>query len=503
MIRISHSTVSNPPVLDGWAAWKCYLSLFSDPLGTLDDLYRHRGALVALRAKLPFRKRLPNGFVVAQGDLNRQILSDPETYRSGGVVIRGPRGSAQNRLRKGLVAMNGEQHRETRRMVAPLFLPKTVRQYYPGMINRIDHQLRSWPVGHALDIRQAVNQLSITISAQNLLPGDDPAESARIAELTSLSLQRAFAPGVWMLPWNVTGSPYKRMLQGSKELEQLLLGVIDRRKPSSTESANLFDRLIALHQAEPSRMPRDKLVGQMVMMFAASYETIARVVMWALFLLSQHPPLASELYDELRERCGNAPPSLEDLDHLPLLDGVMQETMRLFPPLPFLVRRSRDEAELGGVPVRPRDFIICSIYTTHRDPEVFPQPLEFRPDRWFASHPDGYSFLPFGAGPHVCIAKMLGLATMKLITAMIVSRFRLTMVPQSRIDRTVQLTLGAKYGMPMTVERQDGRFKKVPVRGNVHEMVDLSCHDHSTRAIILRRSSGGESQSRPSFVRAA
>ena len=89
----------------------------------------------------------------------------------------------------------------------------------------------------------------------------------------------------------------------------------------------------------------------------------------------------AELHDELQGRCGEQPPTLDNLDELPLLDAVTKEAMRLFPPLPFLVRRVHVEAELSGFPVRPRDYVLLSIYNSHRDPEVFPDPDKVLLDR--------------------------------------------------------------------------------------------------------------------------
>src|SRR5207302_792625 len=126
------------------AAWKCYLSFFRDQVGALADLYERHGSMVVLRERMPWRRRVPQGVVISGAELNRQVLSDPDTYQSGGFSIRGPRDSAQNRLRKGLVGINGEEHREKRRLVSPLFMPRAARQYVPQMADIVQGELDTW-----------------------------------------------------------------------------------------------------------------------------------------------------------------------------------------------------------------------------------------------------------------------------------------------------------------------------------------------------------------------
>ena len=475
------------PTLSGPAAWKCYLSFFRDQLGLLARVQRQYGPLLVLRERLPGRRHV-QGLVCSGGEFNQQVLSDPEVFQSGGTLIRGPRGSAQNRLRRGLVAINGHEHREKRRLVSPLFMPKATRQYYPQMSALVSRELDYWPLGRPVDVAALVSRMSLVVSAQNLLAGENSEDANRLAEITASCLRRAFKPSVWLFPVNVVGTPYWRLMKRADKLEAALLEMIARRKPSGPDSPHLFDRLISTHLAEPRWMTREDLLGQIIFMFSASHETIAKGVVWTLFLLSQHPRIAAELHDELQARCGGEPPSLDMLESLPLLDAVTKESMRLLPPVPWIARRVRAEASVGGVAVRPKDYAVVSIYGTHRDAEVFPRPLEFRPQRWFAQQPDGYAYLPFGAGPRTCIAKSLGATSINMMVAMIVQRYRTTLVPHSRIDRTVSITLAPRRGMPMVVVPQDRQFQATPASGNIHDMVDLSHPDAEIGGAASRHS---------------
>ena len=201
---------------------------------------------------------------------------------------------------------------------------------------------------------------------------------------------------------------------------------------------------------------------QIAVLFAASHETVAKGVTWTLFLLAQHPTVMAELDDELRSVLGDSPPSLSDLARLPLLDAVTKEAMRLFPPVPWASRKIRTETELAGIPVRHYDYVVLNHFMTHRSPEVFPQPLRFRPERWFETKPDNYAYVPFSAGPRSCIGKALGTATIHLMVAMILQRFRLTVAPNSRISRSVQVTEQFGDGVSTLFDRGLGREQTDP-----------------------------------------
>lgn len=480
----------SPPILEGAAVGRCYFAFLHDQVGTLDRIRARYGPLVVLRDRMSLRRRVRQGVVVSAAEFNRQVLSDTETYQSGGFSIRGPRGSAQNRLRKGLVGINGEKHRHQSRLVSPLFAPRAAQQHFPTIASIVSDQLDRWTPDRPIDVAERVSRMSLLVSAHTLLSGEDLDESIRLAEQTADLLAQGFSSKVWLLPVNLPGTPFRKLLQGAERLEAELLRVFDRRQQTAHDSQHLFDRLISAHLADPAQFSRNEVVGQMVLLFGASHETTAKAVMWTLFLLAQHPRIMSELRQEIVDRCADRPPRVEEISQFPLLDAITKESMRLLPPVPWIARRVRSDARLGGVRLKNRDYVLLSIYGTHRDPDVFPQPNQFRPERWFEGAPDSYAYLPFSAGPRTCIGKSLGTLIINTMVAMTVQRYALAMVPGSRIDRQAALTLAPKYGLPMNVHPPVDRVGAIPVRGNIHQLVDLSRSDASTfpATIPLRRS---------------
>ena len=185
------------------------------------------------------------------------------------------------------------------------------------------------------------------------------------------------------------------------------------------------------------------------------------------------PQVAAALHREIVERLGPWPPETRQLDALPILENVLHEAMRLLPPVAYTFRTPTHDVALGGFSLRRGDKIVLSHFMTHRDPNVFPHPNRFDPSRWLTARPDPYQYIPFSAGPRLCLGYSFAMLELKLTVARIMQRYRIGVVPNSAIDGIVQLTLRPRNGVPMTVDVQDGAFAAAPVSGNIHQMVDL------------------------------
>jgi cytochrome P450 len=221
-------------------------------------------------------------------------------------------------------------------------------------------------------------------------------------------------------------------------------------------------------------MEESELIGQATVMFIASYENVASVLTWTLFLLAQHPQIMGDLHAELTSVLGGNPPDVETLEKLPLLDAVVKESMRVLPPVPYLVRKAIMPSSLGEFEIRKNDRVAVSAYITHHLPELYPNPRRFTPDRWFQIKPTPFEYFPFGAGPRACLGKLFAVAEIKIGLAMILARHRLAVQPDIRIDRRVQVMMSPKRGLPMIIHPPDRQFERAPVRGNIHDMVELT-----------------------------
>jgi cytochrome P450 len=391
------------------------------------------------------------------------------------IVMRGPQGSAHRRIRLGIFAMHSGQHRRQRRLMQPPFLKPAVAGYADTMARLIDEVIDRWQPGEAVDMYREMRKLSNWVAAHILFGNEDFAASLRLGEMIEEWLildARARSTYFWV---NAPGTAYHRLLRQAAALEQAMKEAIERNRRTKTPGSDVLSNLIRVFDSGETRMTEADLIAHGVILYAASFETTANVLAWTLFLIAEHPQVATDLHDEVMAGFGGSgawPPDGAELDALPLLDGVVHESMRLMPPVAYTFRSPLQDVGLGPLALHVGDSVLLSHYITHRDPAVFPNPNRFEPSRWFTARPDPYQYIPFSAGPRLCLGYSFALLELKLTVARIVQRFRLGVVPGSQIDGVIQLTLRPRLGIPMIVHPQDRAFAAAPVTGNIHRMVD-------------------------------
>lgn len=463
-----------PFVRTGPVAAYWYVRFFRDPVGTLIGAYRKFGPVFALGGVVPKGRRQKLHAVALGPDFNRQIFGDPALFRSTGQSMAGPVDSALRRIRHGLTRMNGEKHKQQRRLISPVLAKPAVGGYCDEMIAISASELEQWPVGRVADVWKLVRRLALRVSSQILFGREDPQTAIALGELLQGWLHRNFSPQVWAFPIDLPGTPYRGLLRHSERIERTLQAMIDRRRSCPSPGQDMLEMLVRARDDESMGMTDAELIGQANILFGASFETVATSMTWTLFLLAQHPRIMADVHDELRRELHGEAPRWDQLHRLPLLDAVIKESMRILPPVPFAIRSPRFPTNLGDLSIDRGDRVICSHYITHHLPELYDQPERFDPMRWFTIDPGPYEYLPFSAGPRLCSGYLFAMTEIKVALAMILQRWKLTALEGTRIDRAVRITLGPKHGMPMTIEKQDGRFQATTVRGDIHEMVELS-----------------------------
>jgi cytochrome P450 len=228
------------------------------------------------------------------------------------------------------------------------------------------------------------------------------------------------------------------------------------------------------HDEDGTMMSDDEVVGQTVAIFRGGSKTSASALTWTLFLLSQHPDVYAHLTDELAATLQGAAPTFEQLKQLPLLEGVIKESLRLVPPVVWGVRYSIEPFELGGFQFEKGSSVIYSSHVTHRMSEIYEDPNRFNPYRWEKLRPSPYEYFPFNAGPRRCLGAEFAMMELEIVLAILLQRYRFSLVPNQRIDRIGLTGSIPKNGIKMKLNPVDTGFSKVPVKGNVHRLVDLT-----------------------------
>jgi cytochrome P450 len=240
-------------------------------------------------------------------------------------------------------------------------------------------------------------------------------------------------------------------------MDQFVLGIIRRRRAEPPDElrqkSDLLSRYLCLR--DPQGLPfSDAYLRDVVMNFLiAGRDTTAILLTWAFYLLARHPEAADRAIDEIDERVGGRVPTWDDLGQLPYLRAVLDETLRLYPPVPSNFKMAvQDDVLPNGVRVKAGTYVGFNAYTIHRSRQLWGDDADqFVPERWLdrervrAMHP--FQYFPFLAGPRVCLGMHMALLEAKLLAVMVLQRFRFRLAPGHVVRPRKAITMPAAHGL--------------------------------------------------------
>lgn len=446
------------------------LKFFADPIGCTQKLWREYGDLVAIVDRSP-------ALICAFGaEYNREVLSKGAVFQNqAGLPLPVPEGSALTKFNSSVIFANGETHRKYRRLLMPAFAKASLEGYAADMIDIAELSLRRWPIGETVDLLPLLRELTSNIVLRCIF-GLDSQQGAQVAELEGKMLDAVLSPLTMALPLRIPGTPYNSLVRSAEQMRAYLLDLFARKRAHDQPQHDALSLLLRARDEDGSTLSDDELLGNVHTLFVAGHDTSAHTLGWTLLLLERHPEVFAELLDELDRELAGAPPRVDQLERLVVLDRVIKESMRLIPATPVLFTRVlAADAQLGGVHLPAAASVLLSPHVTHRDPALYDQPQRFMPSRWARIQPTPYEYLPFGAGPRTCLGLGFASQLLRLLLPMIVQRFNFALAPGAVIDRKVRgVVTSAKYGLPVTIRKQDRAFGcSHAIAGDIHELVEL------------------------------
>jgi cytochrome P450 len=443
------------------------LHFYRHPFRLLRHLHATYGDVVALAQGDP-------SFVFAFGpELNHQLLAQPDLFENGtGPLIRLPKNTAVERLfAQNLAVMNGAHHKQQRRLMQPAFHRQQVQAYCADMVALTQRTLDRWQPHTSIDLLSEMQQLTQRIAVKTLFGVDDETELAHIGELMRRAITLTTSPLALLAPLNVPGLPFHRANRLTEQLEEYIRSVA-ARKHAQPDAIDVLATLVRVRDEDGTKLSDAELIGHAFTLFVAGHETTSNALTWTLFLLNQHPRVSADLLDELDSTLHGSAPTIELLAQLPLLEGVVKESLRLLPPAPIGIRIAAAACELGEYALPRGANVIYSEFITHRLPELYAEPDRFHPERWLRLERSTYEYLPFAAGPHMCIGWAFAMQELKVVLAMLLQRYRLAVVPGATI--APHIGMRPIKGMPMHVFPQDRQFQRGEVRGAIRELVEMA-----------------------------
>ena len=366
-------------------------------------------------------------------------------------------------LGNSLLISEGDFWRRQRRIMAPAFHHQHLAQAAHVMVRRARQRVERWRTpcekSECLDIAHEMMSLTMEIVAEALFSTEIANSIDELGRAVTTLNSSLGTPN----PLDILGFPEwfprwrsRRTRSALARLDRMIYGIIAARRATQNGPDDLLGLLLAARDEETGEGMTDRqLRDELITFFTAGHETTALALTWTLYLLSRHPGIEHALHDEVDRTQGEGKTTFVGVEALSYTRMVIQEAMRLFPPVHSLSREPVTDDEVGGHAIRAGSVVTISPYLTHRNPRLWDDPLRFDPgrftrDRVKARH--RFAYLPFGGGPRICIGRGFAMMEACVVLATIARAYRLRMAPGHRVEAHGGITLRPRYGLRMTLE---------------------------------------------------
>ncbi len=360
-------------------------------------------------------------------------------------------------LGDGLLTIDGEFHRRSRRIMVPAFHHEVIATALTTINAEIDRALDGWRDGSQVDIYHWTRRLALRIAMRALFGFDPDSAGARI------DVARKFEQGLgfwgrdyWLQALRGPGTPFAQMQNARRELDLLIFDEIARRRRGGERGEDVLSLLVEATDDDGESLTDQQVRDQVMTLMFAGHDTTTSTIAFMFYELSRNPDVAAALHDELT---GAERPDATALlsGQLPLLEMVTDETLRIYPPAWVGARKSIEPYEFAGHRVPGNAYVNYSSWVSHHLPHVFAEPEQFRPERFAptakAALPKG-AYVPFGAGSRICIGMRFGQLEVRAIAAALLRRFEFALEPGYRLRIRQMPTIGPRDGVPLTIRRR-------------------------------------------------
>jgi cytochrome P450 len=367
-------------------------------------------------------------FVVFGPEANRKVLVTERNkvlWRNADPVT--------DLLRRGVLVTDGEEHDRYRGLMELPLHPSQLSNYTQMMIEQTDRVASTWQEGETVDMLVEARKIALLIIMQALFSKDAWDDLPRIWAPIRKAIQY-ISPGIWILWRRMPRLGFKKH---RKVLDDYLFGMIEERRKKKESAQDLLQHLI------DAGLSNDVIRDQMLTMLIAGHDTSTALLAWTFASLGQHPDILARLIEEV-----------DAVDKSPLLDQVIKESLRLYPPIHIGNRLVAEEMDFNGGNVPAGERMFYSIYLTHRDPDIWENAEDFCPERFaHGRKTPPFSYVPFGGGPRACIGAAFGQAEARIVLRRLLQTHRFEFT-NHKIHAHMGATLEPRPGVKMKVTKR-------------------------------------------------
>ncbi|MEM7369498.1 MAG: cytochrome P450 [Bacteroidota bacterium] len=370
-------------------------------------------------------------------------------------------------LGQGLVTSEGDLWRKQRRIAQPSFYKTQLEELYKDMVKVAESFVEELGTkeGEVIDISQQMMAVTAKIAMKALFSRDMTGGLVEIYEAISFGQEHVISRimNPLSIPLSYINGKKRKFRKKKQLMDELVTSLIEQRGAGQSQGNDFLQMLMdARYEDTGEPMEQRQLLDELVTIFSAGHETSSNGMTWLFYLLSDHPEVVQRLREEQMRVSGHQLPAFSHLRQLTYHRQVIEESMRLYPPVWTLGRQAIAADEWEGNQIKKGMIITCAIFHLHRNPHLWENPERFDPDRFSAeqqkSRPKSH-YLPFGAGPRMCIGNHFAMMEMQLLLAAMIHRFDFELIKDQRIDTEPLITLRPRYGMNMRIRKASSRLR--------------------------------------------
>jgi cytochrome P450 family 110 len=401
----------------------------------------------------PFYLLALNGPIVLTGreDLIREIFgTDPDKFDQFAVQTIVPLlGSGS------IFALTGAAHRRERKLLMPMFHGDRMRSYGADMCELAFTKAEDKLTAGRFEALPMMTDISFRVIVKNIIGGTDPQEVERLVA-ASQSVIKAINPLLLFTKrshFSFFGlTPWDRFIQAKEKLFNLVDQIIDSHLSRDEKHDDILSLLCQATYEDGQAMSREHIRDELLTFSFAGHETTALTLTWAMYHLHRHPPVLRKLQEELDSMQGD--PS--EFAAAPYLKACIQETLRIHPIVTEVVRKLREPMELGEFTI-PAGFTVSPVAVlAHYNPDVFPQPDEFRPERFIDKSYSPFCYMPFGGGHRRCIGAAFASYELAMVLGTLIKHFSFELIEsQEVVPVRRNVTMAPSSKVPLKIVRRN------------------------------------------------
>jgi cytochrome P450 len=364
------------------------------------------------------------------------FAADPDTYLALGAELLGPVLGESN-----LILLSGERHRAMRKLQMPPFHGARMRAYGQIIIDAARELAARWPRGRPIQVHRTMQQISLQVILEAVLGLREPSrrEAFKAAVLAVIAALKPSFMFIEALRRPLLGlSAWARFQRTRAHAAALFEEELRARRTSAEPREDILSLLLSARHEDGTALTDDELLIQMMNLIVAGHETTASALAWSFHHIHREPAVKARLVEELRGLPEPLDP--ESVAHLPYLEAVCSEALRLNPVAPLIGRKLRKGLTLQGFELPPGVAVGISILQVHRRADLYPDPERFRPERFLERSYTPFEYMPFGGGARRCLGAAFALYEMKLVLAAILRKYDLRPASDAPVHVAVRNT---------------------------------------------------------------